>query len=245
MFQGFGFGMIPQVVKNLIILNALFFVSTLILGGFGIDLIDQLGMHLPGSPEFRPFQYVTHMFMHSISSPFHLLFNMLALYVFGAKLEMLWGPQKFLSYYFITGYGASFIYLLFVYFETVGLQADLLAMGFSELDLKNSIETRMGPQIDELVQYVNNYYRPMVGASGAVFGLLFGYGYIFPEDEINLFFLGPIKAKYIVAGYGALELYNGLQRDPSSSVAHFAHLGGILFGFLLILLWRRSNFGRN
>jgi membrane associated rhomboid family serine protease len=219
-------------------------LATYVLEMRGIDLANILGLHHVLSPEFRPYQLVTHMFMHG--GFMHLLFNMFALWMFGRVLESVWGPKRFFIYYFVTGLGAavfySFVnYIEFIYFtskmlpETVQMVmtqgADILAQG------KNFSE----PLAGKLNLLLNT---PTVGASGAVFGILLGFGMLFPNTELMLLFPPiPIKAKYFVAGYGAIELFSGIA-NTGSNIAHFAHLGGMLFGFIMIKYWnsRTKNF---
>lgn len=235
------FNLLPEVIKNLLIINGLFFLATLMFGSvFNIDLGRTLGVYLPGSPFFEPYQLVTHMFMHGNLG--HIFFNMFALWMFGYALENVWGSRRFLIYYLITGFGAAFIHLGVNYFEAINLQSQLLDYGYTLTELQNFIETgtydSAGPDI--LRQYLMKYSIPTVGASGAVFGVLLAFGMMFPNTRIYLYFAIPVKAKYFVMVYGALELYNGILNDPASNVAHFAHLGGMLFGYLLIRYWRKK-----
>ena len=243
-YQPRGFSLLPEVIKNLLIINGLFFLGTVVLGdSLGINLYDSLALYMPGSANFKPFQLVTHMFMHGNFG--HILFNMFALWMFGYALENIWGGRRFLIYYMITGLGAAALHLGVNYFEAIQLQNELLANGFT---MDQLIELRTTP-LEEgmrykgiLGDYVLKYQIPTVGASGAVFGILLAFGMMFPNTRIYLYFAFPIKAKYFVIGYGLLELFNGIANDPSSNVAHFAHLGGMLFGFLLIKYWKRKGY---
>ncbi len=238
-----GFNLMPLVVKNLLIINGLFFLATVSMAGaFQLDLIKTLGLHMPGSPDFEPYQFISHMFMHANFS--HIFFNMFALWMFGSAIENLMGPKRFLTYYLITGFGAAFLHLGVSYMEMVNLRSELLAAGYSAEDLRQFIETgsyRVLPGVSEraLVGYLSKYFIPTVGASGAVFGILLAFGMFFPNSYIYLFFAIPIRAKYFVIAYGVLELYFGVVNRPGDNIAHFAHLGGMLFGFLLIKYWRR------
>jgi membrane associated rhomboid family serine protease len=167
---------------------------------------------------------------------------MFALWMFGNVLENVWGPKRFLIYYLITGFGAAILYMGVNYIELQVLKSELLAAGYTSADLRlfvNSGQYQILPGTSEstLVSYLRMYYIPVVGASGAVFGILLGFGMLFPNSLIYLFFAIPIKAKYFVMIYGALELYLGLSRT-GSNIAHFAHLGGMIFGFLLIRYWK-------
>ncbi len=235
------FNMMPVVVKNLLIINGLFFLATLSFGGaFQINLIKILGLHMPGSPDFQPFQMVTHMFMHANFS--HIFFNMFALWMFGTAIENLMGSKRFLTYYLITGFGAAFLHLGVSYLEALSLRSELLAAGYTAADLKHFIDTGTyrvisGASEQTLVAYLTKFFIPTVGASGAVFGILLAFGMFFPNSYIYLFFAIPVKAKYFVIGYGVLELYFGFTSD--GNIAHFAHLGGMIFGYLLIRYWRQ------
>ncbi len=239
-----GFSLLPLVVKNLLIINGLFFLATISFGSaFNLNLIKILGLHMPGSPFFEPYQLVTHMFMHASFS--HIFFNMFALWMFGTAIENLMGPKRFLTYYLITGFGAAFLHLGVSYIEMLNLRSELLAAGYSMSDLQRFIDTGSyqvisGVSERDLVNYLAKFLVPTVGASGAVFGILLAFGMFFPNSYIYLFFAIPVKAKYFVMAYGALELFFGIADRPGDNVAHFAHLGGMVFGFLLIYYWRRK-----
>lgn len=238
-----GFNLLPEVIKNLLIINGLFFLATISLHtAFQWELTQTLGLYLPGSPDFRPHQLVTHMFMHGNFG--HIFFNMFALWMFGNTLENVWGGKRFLIYYLLTGFGAAFIHLGFNYFEAMSLKAELLNAGFTEQGLKDLIatgkyDTNVRIDMNTIAQYYRKYNTPTVGASGAVFGVLLAFGMMFPNQLVYIYFLFPVKVKYFVMFYGALELWNGIQNDPASNVAHFAHLGGMLIGFLIIKYWQK------
>jgi membrane associated rhomboid family serine protease len=234
---------ISPVVKNLLIINA----AVLLLGGIlsqfsGIDLARIIGLYYFGSDSFRPFQIVTHMFMHA--GFLHLLFNMYALWIFGQVLERVWGPKRFLIYYLVTGFGAAILHSLVNYFQAQSIMSTLspeqinevISKGYLALsDGMNYTNSAMG-KLNLLVNI------PTVGASGAVFGILLAFGMLFPNTELYMMFIPiPIKAKYFVMGYGALELFNGVANVPGDNIAHFAHLGGMLFGFILIKIWGKSS----
>ncbi|MGB3946704.1 MAG: rhomboid family intramembrane serine protease [Bacteroidia bacterium] len=219
------FSVLPLVVKNLLIINGLFFLATLSFETLGWDLSDTLGLHFPLADSFRPYQIITYMFMHG--SFMHLFFNMFALWMFGNTLENVWGPKRFLTYYLITGIGAAVCHYAVVYYE---MQPALNYINQNALDY---------PELEALKQEV--YNAPVVvGASGSVFGILLAFGMMFPNTLLYLYFAIPIKAKWFVVLYGAVELFSGLRGDPSDNVAHFAHLGGMLFGFILIKYWKRN-----
>jgi len=268
-----GFNLLPMVVKNLLILNGLFFLATFALGrSMQIDLYQIFGLRFFAAEAFRPWQFITYMFMHANFS--HLFFNMFALWMFGNALENVWGPKRFLIYYLITGIGAALLHYGIFYFQ---MQPTLHAIS----------EVLTNPNVDKISTFFNsgnfqvtsyeiqsnyasfvkdyNYYLTadphkavavaieflsqykvdflnaplVVGASGSVFGILLAFGMLFPNTLIYMFFAIPIKAKYFVMLYGALELYFGVANRPGDNVAHFAHLGGMVFGFLLLMLWKK------
>lgn len=204
---------VTPVVKNIIIINVIMFLLTIIKEEF---MIEKFALFYFGSPLFQPYQLVTHMFMHGGFT--HIFFNMYTFYFFGVALERVWGSKKFLVYYFVTGLGAALLhngvqYLEVLHYEAVG--------DFMSLKILNMI--------------------PTVGASGAIYGLLLAYGMLFPNDRIMLLIPPiPLKAKYFVIIFGGLELLLGLS-NPGGSIAHFAHLGGMLFGLVLILYWKKNN----
>jgi membrane associated rhomboid family serine protease len=256
----------PPVVKNLIMINILMLVATYALKNTGIDLTEILGLHNVRSPQFRPYQFITHLFMHG--DFWHLFFNMFALYMFGKVLEMVWGPKRFLVYFFVTGLGAAALHSFVSYMEISSLQKSVnafvntpspeLLAAFVKAHLGhapamvNDLVNNWGDApnnpvyIQQGIDLVREIFEmkidiPTVGASGAIFGVLLAFGYLFPNTELMLLFPPvPIKAKYFVAGYGAIELYLGIT-ESNSNVAHFAHLGGMLFGFFLLRYWSKHS----
>jgi len=241
-----GLSSIPPVVKNILIINVLFFAATYLLEAKGISLINILGLHYFKSDLFQPYQIITHMFMHG--GLMHIAFNMYALWMFGKILEQVWGPKKLLIYYMVTGLGAALLYSGVQFIEATMLRDQLIAAGMSQSDLTHFISTsEYNTEIlkhigeDVLGKYWLIYHTPVVGASGAVFGLLLAFGMLFPNVELYLMFIPmPIKAKYFVMGYGAIELFGGLANRAGDNTAHFAHLGGMLFGFILIKMWKKK-----
>ncbi len=232
---------IPPVVKNLLIINGIMLLATFSLERLGIDLTDYLGMFFPLSDSFMPHQIITSMFMHANIS--HLFFNMFALFMFGKILESVWGAKRFLIYYMVTGIGAVLLHSLVNYIQAYPI---LQSLSPQELDLvlnegkeallmgKNFINPDMG-QLNLI------YHIPTVGASGAVFGILLAFGMLFPNTELMLLIPPiPIKAKYFVIGYGVIELFAGVANFQGDNIAHFAHLGGMLFGFILIKYWKED-----
>lgn len=239
-FRPGGFSVLPMVVKNLLIINALFFLATMALESFGIDLYKSLALYYPTSKQFGIWQFVTYMFMHGGFS--HILFNMFALWMFGNVLENAWGPKRFLNYYLVTGIGAGITHLLVAYIRLAASdyiltpdQFDLVySEGFNVLQSgRNYSDAAMG--FYNLIMNV-----PTVGASGAVFGILLAFGMMFPNSLIYVYFAIPIKAKYFVILYGAIELISGISNKSGDNVAHFAHLGGMLFGYAIIIYWKKK-----
>ena len=218
----------PQVVKNLIILNVLMYFGSGLLGDAAVPL---LAGTYPGSPFFQPWQLVTHMFMHGDLG--HIFFNMFALYMFGSQLERVWGPQRFLTYYMACGLGAFVLHEL-----VIGLQF-YAELGTFFPAAEQFISSEASPLMRTRV--LESVFGRVVGASGAVFGLLLGFGMLFPNTRLMLLFPPiPIKAKYFVLGYGAIELLLALQNSPGDNVAHFAHLGGMVFGYFLLKRWQQD-----
>lgn len=270
-----GFKVLPPVVKNLLIINGLFFLATITFSeGLGINLYDYVSLKYFGSEMFRPYQLITYMFMHGDFT--HILFNMFALWMFGSAIENFWGPKRFLFFYIFTGIGAGLAHYAVYYFQinpfielidafllnpsTSQLNGILsshkfivspdypeLYRGFHDFDAaiktlnvtpydKSALQTSV-----EFLQLYRGFYLDLpsvVGASGAVFGILLAFGMMFPNVMIYLYFFIPMKAKWFVIGYGAIELYLGVT-GTTDGIAHFAHLGGMLFGFILIMYWRK------
>ena len=232
MYSPGNFNELPVVVKNLLIINGLLFLATISLSNLGIDLVKIFGLHQFQSNDFRPYQIITHLFMHGSFT--HLFFNMFALWMFGKILENIWGQKKFLIYYMITGIGAAAIHLIFCQYQIINISNQIP-------DLVNiAIEGKYNPSIPLSKKLTQLIITPTVGASGAVFGLLLAFGMLFPNALLYLYFAIPIKAKYFVIGYGLIELYAGISNNPADNVAHFAHLGGMIFGYFLIKYWKQD-----
>jgi len=224
----FGFlNSIPAVTKNLIIINFLCWLASLVLPRFGIDLIQLAGLHFLTASQFHFYQLFTYMFLHATPSLEHVFFNMFAVFMFGRVLENVWGKQRFLLFYMVTGFGAAVVQEL-VWFYMLYADAGNAGMPLSDL--------LMHPGINNLIT---------IGASGAVFGVLLAFGMLFPNTPLFLMFIPiPIKAKYFVAIYGVIELFLGVANFNGDNVAHFAHLGGMLFGFFMIRYWKKKDFDR-
>lgn len=285
-FRPTGFQILPPVVKNIIIINAIMVVLQFVLWGRGIDLADIFGLHYWKSNHFQPWQFITHMFMHGSANPallqttiLHIFSNMFALWMFGSMLENMWGPKRFLVFYFVCGLGAAFCHLAVLHYEfSVVEKAFMAYQANPTLDQFNQfLQQHVGKYVPdpervnslvvqwsqdpfnirhsrESVVWINDhlhgYHTPYgyiqgiydqatVGASGAVFGVLFAFGYLFPNTLIYLYFFVPVKAKYFIAFYALFELYAGIRNSAGDNVAHFAHLGGMLFAFLLLRYWNR------
>lgn len=216
---------IPPITKNLLIINILCFFGIIVAERAGVDLIHLLGLHFFLAKDFHTVQLFTYMFMHGSFS--HLFFNMFALWMFGDILEQFWGSKRFLFYYIVCGIGAGIIQEVVQY-----IHYDMVLSAYG------SVNT--GLAIIPMEEYLNQLTT--VGASGAVYAILLGFGMSFPQQPIFIFPLPiPIKAKYFVAGYAVIELIAGMSNNASDNVAHFAHLGGMLFGLILILYWRHKN----
>jgi len=229
---------IPPVVKNIIAINVILWLATNVLPGLtnrlgiNINLTDILGMHYWASTKFNPAQLITYMFMHGGFT--HILFNMFALYMFGGVLENLWGPKRFLFYYLVTGIGAGLVQQVFWTIEYHSALTEI-----SNAIASNAINA---PELILQKQAFQNMLIT-IGASGSVFGLLLAFGWLFPEAKLMIFPLPiPIKARIFVALYGVVELLMGVAQFSGDSIAHFAHLGGMLFGAILILWWKKKNY---
>ena len=216
---------LPTVTKNLLIINVLCFFGMLVAKRYGIDVENLLGLHFFLASDFNLSQLISYMFMHANFQ--HIFFNMFAVWMFGRVLEQVWGPRRFLTYYLICGIGAGLIQELVQYLE--------YAFTLSNYD---SVNLGIAGGIIPMEEYLN--MMTTVGASGTVYGILLAFGMLFPNSQMFIFPLPfPIKAKYFVIGYAVLELFLGL--GGGDGVAHFAHLGGMLFGLILIIYWRKKN----
>ena len=226
---------IPVVTKNLLIINILVFIATYVVRGMNIDLNDIFGLHFFLAPDFRIWQFFTYMFMHGGFT--HILMNMFMLWMFGMVVENVWGPKKFLFYYIVCGVGA-------------GLCQELAQYGTYLVEgLANFDSVRVGTTVLPMDVYLN--MMNTVGASGAIYGVLLAFGMLFPEERMFIIPIPiPIKAKWIVMGSIVVELFSAIGTS-NDGVAHLAHLGGMLFGFILIRYWKKhpysgyGDFGMN
>ena len=235
-------GNIPAVTKNLIIINLLFWIATVFMKE--LNLINLLGLHYPAAKDFRLYQLITYMFMHDSGSFAHIFFNMFAVYMFGRVIESVWGSKRFLAYYMITGIGAGILNIIVAYIRIKSLESNLDTEAIEEVYREGANILKQGmqythPMLKQLNLLINT---PMVGASGAVFGILLAFGMLFPNMPLYIIpFPFPIKAKFMVIGYGVIELFAGIANFSFDNIAHFAHLGGMLFGIILVLYWRKKD----
>ncbi len=221
-FRPGNFQVLPPVIKNIIIICVLVWLAQIVsMNVFHYPLEMLFALHYWQSEYFRPYQLITHLFMHG--GFFHIAFNMFALWMFGSILENIWGPRRFLIFYFVCGIGAALCFL-----------------GYQTWEYHKLTEGYLNGQVSALA--IQEFLiEPVLGASGAIFGVLVAFGYMFPNSMLYIFPIPvPIKAKWLVIGYVALELYLGLQASPGDNVAHFAHLGGALFGFILMKIWNKG-----
>ena len=255
----------PPVVKNLLIINGiLFFATYAFQQSLGLDLTQHLALFYPTSESFKVWQLFTHLFMHADIG--HIFSNMFALWMFGSVIENYLGSKKFLNYYILCGIGASILFMSVRYFEIAPLQKGVdtyisnpTADNFNSF-VGDYIPDKIQPNLNELLDFYSanptneeaknasvklsktylesQINTPVLGASGAVFGILLAFGMLFPNTLIYIYFFFPMKAKYLVILYGAFELFSGVANNPTDNVAHFAHLGGMLIGFILLKFWK-------
>jgi membrane associated rhomboid family serine protease len=264
------FEVLPVVIKNLLIINGIFFLAQNTLGGklhFSMD--DIFALHAWESPLFQPWQLITHMFMHGGFG--HIFGNMFALWMFGAVLENLWGPKRFLTFYIICGLGAAFLHMLILHYEIGSLTKDYLSLyslhrtGSSNFVpnllqyiasnnvpinpeaitvlQQNPLDTEFANKVFKVVSdvYTTTLNTPTIGASGAVFGVLAAFIYLFPNTYIYLYFFIPVKAKWLGLVYFGVEVFYALQNSAGDNVARWAHIGGALVGFLVVISWNKTN----
>ena len=243
-------GRITEGIKHLLIINVLLFVATSL---YGEQLYTWLALWYPQNPNFGLWQVVSHMFMHG--GIWHILFNMYALWAFGSPLERMWGTNKFLFFYFSAGLGAALIHTAWNYYQvSQGLDA-LVAAGIPEVEVLDAlVQGKYSPAWMEAAprgavqSMISSFMTPAVGASGAIYGILVAFGMLFPNSELFLIFLPiPIKAKYFIPALILLDLFSGVTGQPifGQNIANFAHLGGALFGFIMMWYWKRNQFNKN
>lgn len=270
-FRPSRFEILPIVIKNLLIINGLFYLAQVTFSKGAVPIFsfeDTLALHAWQSDLFKPWQLITHMFLHG--DFYHILGNMFALWMFGSILENVWGAKRFLTFYLICGLGAALIHLLFLSYELTPIMKDYALvlqqqndpmafvdamasfgrkynMGFNEevlvflkADPSNTLMT------NKVLEAVTTYYNNRIntatlGASGAVFGILAAFVYLFPNTYIYLYFLVPVKAKWLGLIYFSYELFFALQNSAGDNVARWAHIGGAIVGLLIVITWNKTN----
>ncbi|RVU01255.1 rhomboid family intramembrane serine protease [Mucilaginibacter limnophilus] len=235
------FANMPPVVKNLLIINVIFYIAVRALPS--LPLVAWFSAFYLDSQHFKAWQPLTYLFMHDPANILHIVFNMFALVMFGSIVEQSLGFKRFVEFYFITGIGALALYMAVQAFEVHGiLGAFTLPGGKFGSSLTDADLANINPVA--LKKVFDIYRTPILGASGAIFGILVAFAYLFPNIELMIMFIPvPVKAKYIVPIYIVLELFLGVKQYAGDSVAHFAHLGGALFGFILLKIWGYKSYG--
>lgn len=242
---------ITPTVKQLLIINILFFIGTLAIGD---PAYQYLALYFPESPNFQYWQPITHMFMHG--GYMHIFFNMFALYSFGSALEHFWGAKKFLFFYISCGLGAALMNTAINYYYFQEALNTLIANGFHKTEIlqvlsQGKIDTRWQEllSVSDFKNFTEAYLGSVVGASGAIYGTIVAFAFMFPNAELALMFIPvPIKAKYFVPGLVLVDLYLGISGQSifgGGGIAHFAHVGGALFGFLIMWYWKKTQFNNN
>lgn len=242
-------GRITDAVKHLVILNVVFFIASSMLG---LNLSNWLALYFPKNDHFGFWQFVSHMFMHGGFT--HILFNMYALWAFGSPLEQMWGRNKFIFFYFSAGIGAGLIYTAVNYYQFNNIYNELINLGIQNSEIQNLLET--GRYNTDILQLISEtrlidlyqiYNTPAVGASGAIYGVLVAFGMSFPNAKLALIFLPvPIAAKYFIPVLIGLDLFSGLTGFSlfGGGIAHFAHVGGAIIGFIMMKYWEKNQFKR-
>ncbi len=241
------FNNLPDVTKNILILNIVFFVATWVLQLQGIDLISSLGAHYVNSILFKPFQIVTHFFMHG--NLLHIFFNMWMFIMLGAYLEQIWGPKRYFIFYLAAAFGSFALYNAIGVYHLQELKIQLA----QQIPLQEIDSWIRGNNVDalnealfnynsaELADYVSLNMTPMVGASGAISGLMAAFAILFPNTEFRLYFAIPVKAKYLVTAYFLFDVYMAYQNNADDNTAHLAHIGGAIVGAIIVLIWRKKD----
>lgn len=235
---------IPQVTKNILILNILFFIATIVFKTKGIDLVTILGTHYINSPLFQPFQVVTYFFMHG--DFFHILINMWLFVMLGAFLERLWGPKRFFIFYVACAIGAFALHNMIGMVEIYKLKNILVNQGLPIENINHMLKSNQYmPDLyatnGAYASYIDKCSMPMVGASGSIFGIMTAFAILFPNTEFYLYFAIPVKAKFLVGFYLLYEIILAFQMNANDPVAHLAHIGGAIVGAIIVLVWRRKD----
>ena len=239
---------LTEGIKHLIIINIIIFVAPQLLK---LDLTNILALHFPKNENFGFWQYLTHMFMHGSFA--HILFNMYGLWAFGTPLEQMWGRNKFLFFYFSAGIGAGLIYSMVNYYQFINYYEILIGNGLKPNDIYNILDTGNYAEYvnmitlskENLTEFYSLFHNPAVGASGAVYGVLVAFGMYFKEAKLALiFFPVPIAAKYFILLILMGDLFFGMTKYSVGNIAHFAHIGGAIIGFILAYYWKKNQFKR-
>ena len=238
-----------EAIKHLLLINVILYIAPQLLD---FDLQNLFALHFPENENFGYWQYLTHVFMHSQQTFMHILFNMYGLWAFGMPLEQMWGRNKFLFFYFSAGLGAGIVYTLVNYYQFNSVYDELTSIGLSSSEIKNLLTTGrynsgILEQISEtkLFDIYNTYQSSAVGASGAVYGILVAFGMAFPNAKLALiFFPVPISAKYFIPVIILSDLFFGMTKYSVGNIAHFAHIGGALIGFIIAWYWKQNQFKR-
>ncbi len=249
---------IPQVTKNILLLNVMLFILTLFFESRGLDLGRILGAYYVNSPSFKPFQMVTHFFMHG--GFMHILLNMWLLLMLGSHLERLWGPKRFFIFYLISALGAFALYNIIGAYQIFELKnsfshlinVDALDQIIKTSETKDQVFNRSIEYLNTLsnanqlnpnaiVKYLNYCSTPMLGASGAIFGIMAAFAILLPNTEFYIYGAIPVKAKYMVGGYFLLEVYLSFNGSGGDGIAHLAHVGGAIAGAILLFIWRKTD----
>ena len=234
---------IPAVTKNLLIINGLFFLATIVFGTRGIDLNVYFAAFYPESPYFDWWKVITHMFMHGSFT--HILFNMFGLWMFGSTVEHTLGSKKFLILYFFAGLGSFALFNFVNYLQVENLKPTVEVLGYNLNDFINTtlpINHTLGDSHPEPARKLMSHYTVgMVGASGAIYGILVAFGVLYPNAKLALIFLPvPVKAKYFIPALIGLEFFMAVQDYAWNPIAHFAHIGGAIIGFILVRSWKKN-----
>lgn len=241
-------GRLTEAVKHIIILNVILFIVPQLMPDLNLQSL--FALYFPENPNFGFWQFLTHMFMHGGFA--HILFNMYGLWAFGTPLEQMWGRNKFLFFYFSAGLGAGAIYTLVNYYQFNSVYDQLVSIGLTGTDIQNILNTgSYNNQILETIssadlsKFYATYHTPAIGASGAVYGILVAFGLSFPNAKLALiFFPVPIAAKYFIPVIILGDLFFGMTNYSVGNIAHFAHIGGALIGFIIAWYWKQNQFKR-
>ena len=239
---------ISDLIKLLVIINVIFFFSTFIFGNIVYDLF---ALHYFENEKFEYWQLLSHMFMHGNIN--HILFNMFGLWMFGSPLEKMWGKNKFLFFYISAGLGAAALQMIMYYVQFSSISDQIIQLGYGTDSLNKLLnEGLYDPRIlevineSDLIDLIRNYNSSMVGASGAIYGILVAFALIFPNSELFILFLPfPIKAKFLVPILILGDIFFGFSSYSVGPIAHFAHIGGALTGFLIMWYWKKNQFNKN